>query len=178
MLSNSERGRAFQLHCRDALKQTLGREVDLEVPIDIGGNKPHSFDLATRERDIFAECKAFCFTKTGNIPSAKITTLREAAMYLRFMQANVGRLLIIKEDFQPTTGESLARYFARLNANHLEGVAVLEMPEDGGRLTCVHGRFPKTWPLTPEFRTSGLEPCRSHRMRIAEIIGSQHAACS
>lgn len=142
MLSNSERGRLFQLHCCDALKQALGREVDLEVPIDIGGNKPHSFDLATRERDVFAECKAFRFTNTGNIPSAKITTLREAAMYLRSLQDDVVRLLIIKEDAHPKTGETLGRYFVRLNANHLEGVTVLEMPEDGCGLICVHGRFP------------------------------------
>jgi hypothetical protein len=145
MLSNSEHGRRFQLHCRDALKQALGCEVYLEVPINIGGNRPHSFDLGTEERndpDAIAECKAFRFTSAGNIPSAKITTLREAAMYLRSIKKDVMRLLIIKEDRHPKTGETLARYFARLNANYLESVTVLEMPEDGGALTCVHGRFP------------------------------------
>jgi hypothetical protein len=82
MLSNTERGKAFQILCGDALKRAVGREFDLEVPIAIGGGKFHAFDLATRERDIVAECKAFAFTATGNNPSAKITTLREATMYL------------------------------------------------------------------------------------------------
>lgn len=83
MLSNTERGKAFQLLCRDALRRELGRDFDLEVPIQIGSGKPHSFDLATKERDIVAECKAFAFTATGKNPSAKITTLREATFYLR-----------------------------------------------------------------------------------------------
>jgi len=103
MLSNTERGKLFQLRCRDALKRTLGREIDLEVPLEIGG-KVHSFDLATRERDFVAECKSFAFTATGNIPSAKITTLREAAMYLRSIREEVVRVLIVKEDPHPKSG--------------------------------------------------------------------------
>jgi hypothetical protein len=102
MLSNKERGRAFQILCRDALRRALGRDVDLEVPIEIGGGKRHSIDLATRERDILAECKAFAFN-----PSAKITTLREAAMYLRSVEGNVVRLLIVKHDLHATRGETI-----------------------------------------------------------------------
>jgi hypothetical protein len=77
MPSNAERGRAFQIVCRDTLERAASRKFDLEVPIDLGGRRPHSFDLASRERDIFAECKALDFTITGNNPSAKITNLRQ-----------------------------------------------------------------------------------------------------
>lgn len=139
MGSNTEAGKAFQLLCRDALKRVLGREFDLEVPIEIGGAKPHAFDLATHERDIVAECKAYKFTVTGNNPSAKITALREAATYLRSIRGNVTRLLIIKQDLHPRRGETLAGYFVRLNLHLLQDVTVLEMPESGGELTCVHG---------------------------------------
>ena len=141
MLSNTERGKAFQILCRDALKRALGRDIDLEVPIEIGGGKCHSFDLATRERDIVAECKAFKFTATGKNPSAKITTLREAVMYLRSIQGNVTRVLIVKHDPHPKRGETLGRYFVRLNPHLLEQVTVLEMPESGGDLVCIHGSF-------------------------------------
>lgn len=141
MLSNTERGTAFQLRCRDALNQALNREFYLEVPIEIGGGKYHRFDLVPKEQDIIAECKAFSFTATGNIPSAKITTLREAAMYLRSVRGNPMRLLIVKQDMHPKRGETLGRYFVRLNSNHLEQVTVLEMPESGGRLICIHGNF-------------------------------------
>ena len=139
MLSNTERGKAFQLLCRDALNRTLGRTFDLEVPIDIGGAKPHLFDLATRERDIVAECKAVAFTATGKNPSAKITTLREAAMYLHMIRRNCARLLIVKHNEHPIRLETLGRQFVRLNKHHLEQIVVLEMAETGGELVCLSG---------------------------------------
>jgi hypothetical protein len=107
MISNTERGKAFQLLCRDAIKQALGRDLDLEVPIHIGGGKVHKFDLATKERDVVAECKAFTFTVAGNNPSAKITTLREAVTYLRSIPGNVERLLIVKYAPHPKRSETL-----------------------------------------------------------------------
>jgi hypothetical protein len=141
MPSHTERGKAFQVLCADALRRALNREFDLEVPISIGPGKPHYFDLATPQRDIVAECKAFAFTASGNIPSAKITTLREATMYLRAVQGDPQRLLIVKRDPHPKSGETLGRYFVRLNVNHLDRVVVLEMPEPGGDLVCLHGNF-------------------------------------
>lgn len=141
MLSNTERGKAFQLLCRDALKRALSRDFDLEVPIQIGSGKPHTFDLATRERDFIAECKAFAFTATGNNPSAKITTLREATVYLRSIPGEVQRVLIVKRDPHPKRGETLGQYFVRLNPNFLDKITVLEMPEAGGELVCIHGSF-------------------------------------
>jgi hypothetical protein len=119
----------------------LGRDFDLEVPIQIGSGKPHLFDLATRERDMVAECKAFAFTATGNNPSAKITTLREATVYLRSIPGDVKRLLIVKRAPHPKRGETLAQYFVRLNPDFLEHVTILEMPETGGELVCIHGTF-------------------------------------
>jgi hypothetical protein len=110
MLSNTERGRAFQILCGDALRRVVGRDIDMEVPIAIGGAKPHYFDLATKDREIVAECKAYAFTATGNNPSAKMTTLREAAMYLRAIEGNIVRLLIIKQAPHPKRGETIGRY--------------------------------------------------------------------
>jgi hypothetical protein len=114
----------------------------MEVPINIGGIRPHFFDLATPERDVVAECKAFTFTVAGNNPSAKISTLREAAADLSSIPGSVVRLLIVKENAHPRRGETLGRYFARLNAHHLRQVTVLEMHEAGGELVCIHGSFP------------------------------------
>jgi hypothetical protein len=141
MPSHTERGKAFQVLCAKALRQALNRDFDLEVPISIGPGKPHFFDLATPERDIIVECKAFTFTASGNNPSAKITTLREAASYLRAVKGDVQRLLIVKRAPHPKRGETLGRYFVRLNINHLDRVTVLEMPESGGDLQCIHGTF-------------------------------------
>lgn len=140
MLSNTERGKAFQLLCREALKRALSHDFDLEVPIDVGG-KLHKFDLATPERDTVVECKAIKFTEGENNPSAKITTLREAVMYLRAVQGNPARLLVIKHDPHPKRKETLGQYFVRLNRHLLDSVTVLEMPESGGDLVCIYGSF-------------------------------------
>jgi hypothetical protein len=142
LTSHTAKGRAFQLVCRDALTRMFGRDFDIEAPIAIGGLRPHFFDLATRERDIVAGCKAFSFTATGNNPSAKITTLREAAWYLRSIPGDVRRLLVVKHAPHPVRGETLGRYFVRLNPGVLDGVTVLEVPEDGGDPVCIHGTLP------------------------------------
>jgi hypothetical protein len=62
-------------------------------------------------------------------------------MYLRSIHGNVARVLIVKHDPHPKRGETLGRYFVRLNTHHLEEVTVLEMPESGGDLVCIHGSF-------------------------------------
>ena len=161
MPSNTERGRAFQNVCRHALEQVVGREFDLEVPFDLGGIRPHSFDLASRERDIIAECKAFSFTATGNNPSAKITTLREAAMYLRSIKGDVTRVLMLKHDPHPKRGETLGHYFVRLNAHHLGPVVVLELPESGGTLDCIYGRLDAR--MTPKLKADAPLHCTEAR---------------
>lgn len=83
MESNTQRGKQFQLQARDALAKWLGVQFDTEVSLPIGNPpKSHAFDLACEDRRYAAEAKAFTWTISGNIPSAKITTLREAAQYL------------------------------------------------------------------------------------------------
>jgi hypothetical protein len=59
MLSNTEQGKFFQLRCCDALKMSLGRDIDMEISRDIGGGKLHQFDLATRERDFLRSVSHF-----------------------------------------------------------------------------------------------------------------------
>jgi hypothetical protein len=93
--SNTERGGTFQLLCRDALNKALSRNFDLEVRIRVGNGRPHNLDLATRERDIVAECKAFAF----------IMMRRNATVYLRSMR-DVQRALIVKSAHIPSGGDS------------------------------------------------------------------------
>lgn len=154
MLSNLEKGRRFRERCREALQRTLGRHLEPEVSISIPGLKSHKFDLVTPERDLVAECKAVKWTGGGNIPSAKITDLREAVQDLRALAGGPTLYLIIKRDPHPRRGETLAAYFVRLNKERLGRVNVLELPEEGGDLTCVYGRLepskaPSSQPATP-----------------------------
>jgi hypothetical protein len=80
--SNTDRGRQFQRLAINALCSWTGVDFEEEVRIAIGDPpKEHAFDLASMDRMHVCECKAFTFTAGGNVPSAKISTLREAVNY-------------------------------------------------------------------------------------------------
>jgi hypothetical protein len=139
MTSNTEKGRRFQEACKVALEQALGCCFETEVRISAPGLKTHKFDLATPRRDILVECKAFTWTRGGNVPSAKITHLREAVGHLRQMPGARTLYLVIKKGLHPKRGETLAAYFVKLNKEILGQVTVLELTESGGELNCVYG---------------------------------------
>lgn len=141
MISNTEKGKEFQLRARAALRDLTGLDFEMEVKLPIGKPaKLHPFDLATPDRRFVGECKAFTFTKSGNNPSAKITTLREAALYLRQLPPGSHRFIVMKRDVRPGHAESLAEQFARLNAGLLEDVVILELSEDGA-IRSIHGNL-------------------------------------
>jgi hypothetical protein len=101
MASNTERGKAFQMACRDALVRATGRTFDIEVAVAIAEGQRHFFDLATRERDVFIECKAFAFTVSGNNADGKVNILRTAATQLRLIKGDVLRVLMVKHAQHP-----------------------------------------------------------------------------
>ena len=137
---NTAKGRAFQKNCAQALGSYFGEPFELEVPLSTGGTKLHKFDLASKNRTIIAECKAFCWTRPDfRIPVAKITTMKEAVQYLKSVPGASKRILMLQRDVRPRTSETLATYFVRLNGEYLGDVCVLEMSLDGGELRCVAG---------------------------------------
>jgi hypothetical protein len=104
----------------------------MEVALPIGNPpKSHPFDLVSRDHRYVGEAKAFTWTISANVPSAKITTLREAVQYLQALPAGTKGFIVIKENRHPLTGESLANYFVRHNQHLLGQVAVLQLSEDG-----------------------------------------------
>jgi len=142
-LSNVDRGRSFQLAVKDALERRSGIVFDLEVALPVGDPpKPHTFDFASPDKHYVGEAKAFTWTTTGNVPSAKITGLREALNYLRLLPSSTATFLVVKRDYHPRRRETLGEYFVRLNRNLLGNVAILELPEAGGELQLVWGTFP------------------------------------
>lgn len=178
MESHTQIGKQFQERCRQAFERTFARTFDLDVGIQIAALKPHVFDLATPQRDIVAECKAFTWTIAGNIPSAKITTLRETVQYLRELSESIHRYLVIKHHRHPKRKETLAEYFVRLNKERLGPVNVLELPEEGGEFSCLYGslRAGRSTPPPRESRAGGppervtAEGVRSYRRRLLQIL--------
>jgi hypothetical protein len=142
-ISNAEKGRLFQGKCQQALELALGRKLEREVSIGTPSGASYRCDLATPERDAVAECKCYDWTVGGNVPSAKIVHLREALQRLRLLPEGVTRYLIIRKSPHPVRPESLGAYFVRLNRHELGSVSVLELPEEGGGFTVLHGAPPE-----------------------------------
>lgn len=141
---NTRKGKEFQFRARQALGKVFGFEFDLEVKLLIGNPpKTHTFDLASVNRMVVAECKAYTWTEGGNVPSAKITTLREAANYLLQLPADTITLIVMDRHCHPVKGEALADYFARLNSHLLGQVSLLEL-SSADTLRLVHGKFPSS----------------------------------
>jgi hypothetical protein len=67
------------------------------------------------EARVAVECKAFTWTATGNMPSAKITTAREAVFYLQWLPDDWTKVLAMSASVRHGYNESLANYFVRLN---------------------------------------------------------------
>jgi hypothetical protein len=132
------------------------------------------FDLATPERDVVAECKAFGWTATGNVPAAKISTLREAVAYLRALPDGTTRYLIIKRSERIGKSETLAEYFVRLNEESLGPVNVLELPADGGQIRGVYGLFARdAIPCEP---APAVASDRQESLRSADVVAELNAS--
>jgi hypothetical protein len=97
MISNTQLGRDFQQLARDVLQERLAVTFELDTGLLIG-NPPrsHRFDLVSRDHRIIGEAKAFTWTKSENVPSAKVTGLREAAQYLNLLDGNLVRFIVMK----------------------------------------------------------------------------------
>jgi len=141
MISHVEKGKRFQEKCKQLFDSKLGKSLENEVRITVSDGRSHVFDLATAERDIVAECKAYTWTKSGNQPSAKITHLREAVDLLNHLPESAKAYLLIKKDSHPVRKETLASYFVRLNMPLLRRVNVLEVSDEENEISCLHGNL-------------------------------------
>jgi hypothetical protein len=129
------KGRAFEAHAKRALEIHLGESFDEQIDIAIGSPaKAHRFDLVSHSRRYVCEVKSYTWTKSGNIPSAKISTLREALSYLSQMSPGVRTILVMNRAVRPRHGETLAEYFVRLNLHLLGSTAVAELAENSPQL--------------------------------------------
>ena len=135
MPSNIDAGRRFQERVRKSLQKWFGRTFDLKVDIDLPDGRSHHFDLATAERDIFAECRLANW-QTGS------TRVREAIDFLKALPSNPGRYLIVPFKTHDERAESFSQYVVRSHGSRMGSINVLEMSEESGKLTCVHGKLP------------------------------------
>lgn len=133
--TNSENphvGRIFQEKVQSLLEKRFRIAFDQEVSIAIGNPpKPHKFDLANIDRSIVAECKCYTWTDSGNVPSAKLMGLDEAAFYFGFLPSETTKILCMKCATYKGKTETLAEYYVRVHGHLLRDVIVYEILDDG-----------------------------------------------
>lgn len=83
MNKNSENprvGKEFQLAVKEWFEEAYTAPFEIEHKITIGRPaKLHSFDISSLDESIVVECKCYTWTETGNVPSAKMGFVNEAA---------------------------------------------------------------------------------------------------
>ena len=129
--SNKKKGDGFRDLAMPILEKELNTALKPEVKISIGEPKiEHAFDLANENKSIVIECKNYTWTKAGNVPSAKVSTINEAVLYFSFLDANVRKILCLKKSVQPKRQETLAEYYVRAYGHLLRDITVYEIDEN------------------------------------------------
>ena len=130
--SNKNKGDDFRDFAKPILEKELKTQLEPEQKIDIGNPmKEHAFDLASQDRSVVIECKNYTWTKAGNVPRAKISTLNEAVLYFSFLDNNIQKILCLMESKVPERKETLAEYYVNNYGHLLRDVIVYEIAEDG-----------------------------------------------
>jgi len=74
--SNTRIGNDFEELTLDYFKQSIPDITrPFWLPIGHIEQKEHKFDLGSTEQKVIIECKFHTWTETGNVPSAKLTTI-------------------------------------------------------------------------------------------------------
>lgn len=130
------KGKKFQIAAASALSDHFNVVFALDVPIPIGTPaKNHCFDMVSNDGTIIGECKNYCWTETGNMPSAKMAFLNEAVLYLSLLPIKPKRFIVMRRDHHPKRKESLAEYYYRTYRHLLDGITVFELDDVTGSLT-------------------------------------------
>ena len=116
--SNAHAGSEFEIQAKLILELKLGFDLVEQLPVQIGlahTKKLHRFDLGSEANKTIIECKSHTWTKSGNIPSAKITAWREAMLYFISADNEYRKILFTQRSNRKLNKETLAEYFIRLN---------------------------------------------------------------
>ena len=130
MNKNSENprvGKEFQLAVKEWFEEAYTSPFEIERKIAIGRPaKLHSFDISSLDESIVVECKCYTWTETGNIPSAKMGFVNEAAFYLSFLPDDTERIIVMLHAEHLKRNETLAEYYFRTNRHLLGKIKIYE----------------------------------------------------
>lgn len=130
MNSNSDNpkvGKQFQIKVANFFSKCSNHDFQIEKKIAIGNpSKLHSFDIVSNDNNSVIECKCYSWTETGNVPSAKMGFVNEAAFYLSFLPDDVEKIIIMAKSTHPKRSETLAQYYFRTNRHLIGKIKIME----------------------------------------------------
>ena len=133
MNSNSENptiGAEFQNAVADWFREKYDMPFETEKKIPIGtsatNKKDHKFDIVSSDNSIAIECKCYTWTVTGNVPSAKMGFVNEAAFYLSFLPESYKKYIVMLYAKHDKRNETLAEYYYRTNKHLIGSTKVAE----------------------------------------------------
>jgi hypothetical protein len=109
--SNSDVGKNFEMLAQKYLKKS---NIDLQQKynIKIGTGKykkSHEFDLGNNE--YLVECKTMSWTKSDNVPSAKIHAWNEAMYYFKIAPKNYKKIFFVEMFYSQKRTKTLLQYY-------------------------------------------------------------------
>ena len=133
-MSNRKKGDQFAQRIGEYLARE-GFLVNAEYPMEVGLNsrqkKTHRFDHGSEA--LLVECKCYDWTSGGNNPSAKISTLNEAMMYMYVARKSCRKMVFVSETGKKgvQNPETFAEYYVRLNGHFIpDDVEIWEFNSD------------------------------------------------
>ncbi len=118
-ISNAHVGRDFEDRAQRALAK-LGLSLASDHKVLCGLHtvrKRHSFDLGSENPKAIVECKSHTWTKSGNVPSAKLKNWAEAMFYFHMAPKDYRKIFVVERSVRSGQGESLLSYFLRTQAH-------------------------------------------------------------
>jgi hypothetical protein len=134
MNSNSDNpkvGKDFQRLALGLAMDYFGKNFIEEKTIDIGyPPKPHKFDVVSEDGLIVMECKCYSWTESGNVPSAKMSTLDEAILYMNNIPYTAEKIIVLKRALHPDRDITLAEYFVEKKGHLMRDISVWELADN------------------------------------------------
>ena len=133
--SNAQVGREFELAAQAFFLSTgldLSRNVSVPIGIEFA-KKSRAFDLGSLDNKVIVECKSHRWTRSGNVPSAKLSVWNEAMFYFHIAPRDYRKIMFVLRDFSSRRGESLAGYYLRTHGHLIpHDVEFWEYDEENG----------------------------------------------
>lgn len=109
--SNTKAGKNFEDKIYNYFDKELGIELEKQKKVEIGINskKKHSFDFGNNW--LLIECKSHTWTKSGNVPSAKMKNWSDAMFSFYLAPREYKKIFVVDMSFDQEKCITLLDYF-------------------------------------------------------------------